>query len=93
VLQHGVVVLGLWHEIQNANTQWTNAGHALLLRANQLVFFALQRNSLVLIRLARSFDQALRRTYSPRLGAAARASLILIETIFRYPNQHRWVPL
>jgi hypothetical protein len=54
---------------------------------------ALQRNSLALIRLARSFGQPLRRTSSPHLGAAARASLILTEILFRDPNQRKRVPL
>jgi hypothetical protein len=36
----------------------------------------------VLIRLARSFGQALRRTCSPLLGTAARAALILTEIRF-----------
>jgi hypothetical protein len=47
----------------------------------------IQRNSLALIRLARSFGQALRRTCSPYLGTAARASLILTKILFCDPNQ------
>jgi hypothetical protein len=47
----------------------------------------IQRNSLALIRLARSFSQALRRSRSPCLITAARASLILTEILHRYPDQ------
>jgi hypothetical protein len=47
----------------------------------------IQRNSLALIRLARSFSQALRRGRAPGHITAARASLILTEILHRYPDQ------